>query len=116
MPNRSSERRAGMRDSRVLRAVFLAGAVADAVALLPMLLPSLATLLWGLRDASDSYRLAMRCGAGSTCPRRIDGGSTSRWPAPSSPFTSRTPASCTRGTTHIRRQREVTSDDELRHL
>ena len=63
MPDRSSERRANMRDTRVLRAVFLAGAVTDAVALLPMLLPSLATLLWRLRDASDSYQLAMRCGA-----------------------------------------------------
>jgi hypothetical protein len=52
-----------MREARVLRAVFLAGAVTDAVALLPMLLPSLATVLWGLRDASESYRLAMRCAA-----------------------------------------------------
>ena len=52
-----------MRETRVLRAVFLAGAVTDAVALLPMLLPSFATLLWGLRDASDSYQLAMRSGA-----------------------------------------------------
>jgi hypothetical protein len=63
MPDRSSERRAIVRDTRVLRGVFLAGAVTDAVALLPMLLPSLATLLWGLRNASDSYQLAMRCGA-----------------------------------------------------
>ena len=62
MADRSSERRE-MREARLIRAVFLAGAVTDAVALLPMLLPSLATLLWGLRDASDSYRLAMRCGA-----------------------------------------------------
>ena len=60
MPSRSSERRAGMREARVLRAVFLAGAVTDAVALLPMPLPSLARLLWGLHDVSDSYRLAMR--------------------------------------------------------
>ena len=63
MPNRSSERRAGMREARVLRAVFLAGAVTGAVALLPMLLPSFAALLWGLRDVSDSYQLAMRCAA-----------------------------------------------------
>jgi hypothetical protein len=63
MRDRSSERRAGMREARVLRAVFLAGAVTDAVALLPMLLPSFATLLWGLRDVSDSYQLAMRCAA-----------------------------------------------------
>ena len=46
MPDRSSERGANMREARVLRAVFLAGAVIDAVALLPMLLPSVATLLW----------------------------------------------------------------------
>jgi hypothetical protein len=63
MTDRSSGRRAIVRNTRVLRAVFLAGAVTDAAALLPMLLPSWATFLWGLRDASDSYRLAMRCGA-----------------------------------------------------
>ena len=28
-----------------------------------MLLPSLATVLWGLRDVSDGYQLAMRCAA-----------------------------------------------------
>ncbi len=63
MPDRSRERRANVRDTQVLRAVFLAGAVTDAVALLPMLLPSVATLLWGLHDISDSYQLAMRCAA-----------------------------------------------------
>jgi hypothetical protein len=47
----------------MLRAVFLAGAVTDAVALLPMLLPSFATWLWGLREVSDGYQLAMRCAA-----------------------------------------------------
>jgi len=46
MPDKSHERRAILRETRVLRAVFLAGAVTDAVALLPMLLPSFATLLW----------------------------------------------------------------------
>ena len=50
MPDRSSERAANMREVRLLRAVFLAGAVTDAVALLPMLLPSFAALLWGLRE------------------------------------------------------------------
>ncbi len=63
MPDRSRERRANVRDTQVLRAVFLAGAVTDAVALLPMLFPSLATVLWGLRDISDGYQLAMRCAA-----------------------------------------------------
>ena len=62
MADRSSERRE-MREARLIRVVFLAGAVTDAVALLPMLLPSLATLLWGLRDVSHSYQLAMRCAA-----------------------------------------------------
>jgi hypothetical protein len=52
-----------MHEARVLRAAFLAGAVTDAIAPLPMLLPSFATLLWGLRDVSDSYQLAMRCAA-----------------------------------------------------
>ncbi len=52
-----------MREPRVLRAVFLAGAVTDAVALLPMLLPSFAALPWGLRDISDGYQLAMKCAA-----------------------------------------------------
>jgi hypothetical protein len=60
MRDRSSERRAGMREARVLRAVFLAGAVTDAVALLPMLLPSFATLPWGLRDVSDRASCARR--------------------------------------------------------
>jgi hypothetical protein len=41
-----------MRETRMLRAVFLAGAVTDAVTLLPMLLPSFATLLWGLHDVA----------------------------------------------------------------
>ena len=63
MSDSSSESRTGMRETRVLRAAFLAGAVTDAVALLPMLLPSFATLLWGLRDVSDSYQLAMGCAA-----------------------------------------------------
>lgn len=63
MPDRSSERGATVREARVLRAVFLAGAITDAVALLPMLLPSFAASLWGLRDISDSYQLAMRCAA-----------------------------------------------------
>lgn len=63
MPDRSSERAANMREVRLLRAVLLAGAVTDAVALLPMLLPSFAALLWGLRDISNSSQLAMRCAA-----------------------------------------------------
>jgi hypothetical protein len=52
-----------MRDDRLLRIAFLIAAIADAVALLPMLFPPLANLLWGFRDASGSYRFAMGYGA-----------------------------------------------------
>jgi hypothetical protein len=48
---------------RLLRLAFLAGAVTDAGALLPMLFPRLANLLWGLRDVSGNYRFAMGYGA-----------------------------------------------------
>jgi hypothetical protein len=51
------------RESRLLRTAFLAGAVTDAGALLPMLVPSLAELLWGVRDTSGTYRFAMGYGA-----------------------------------------------------
>lgn len=44
-----------MPHARVLRVAFVAGAVTDAMALVPMLLPSVATALWGLRHVSDSY-------------------------------------------------------------
>ena len=63
MQNGSSEMRTEGREARVLRVAFVVGAVADAGALLPMLVPSLATLLWGLRDVSGSYRVAMGCAA-----------------------------------------------------
>ena len=49
--------------SGLLRIAFLTGAVADACALLPMLSPRLAALLWGLHDVPGSYRLAMGCSA-----------------------------------------------------
>jgi hypothetical protein len=48
---------------KVLRAAFLVGAVADALAVSPMLVPSLAKLLWGFEDVSGSYRFAMGYGA-----------------------------------------------------
>lgn len=44
---------------RLLRTAFLAGAVTDAFALVPMLVPSAASLLWGFDDRSGSYRFAM---------------------------------------------------------
>jgi len=63
MADSFSEMRTDPREPRVLRTAFLAGAVSDAMSLLPMLLPSLATRLWGLRDVSGSYQLAMGCAA-----------------------------------------------------
>ncbi len=48
---------------KILRTAFLAGAVTDALAILPMLVPQLAKLLWGFDDASGSYRFAMGYGA-----------------------------------------------------
>jgi hypothetical protein len=38
---------------------IFAGAVADALAILPMLVPSLAKFLWGIDAASGPYRSAM---------------------------------------------------------
>lgn len=48
-----------MTAERLLRFAFLTGAVADAMALLPLLSPRFAQLLWGLDDKSGSYRFAM---------------------------------------------------------
>ena len=53
MPNRE----------KVLRIAFLAGAVTDALALVPMLVPSVSKLLWGFHDVSGAYRFAMGYGA-----------------------------------------------------
>lgn len=50
-------------DERLLRIAFLAGAITDAAALLPMLIPELAGWVWGFRDVSGSYRFAMGYGA-----------------------------------------------------
>lgn len=52
-----------VREERLLRIAFLAGAITDGGALLPMLFPQLANLLWGVRDVSESYRFAMGYGA-----------------------------------------------------
>jgi len=52
------ERQAGL-----LRTAFLLGAVTDALALVPMLSPTMARLLWGFEDASGPYRFAMGYGA-----------------------------------------------------
>jgi hypothetical protein len=48
---------------RTLRIAFLAGAITDALAIVPMLMPSFAKLLWGFDDVSGAYRFAMRYGA-----------------------------------------------------
>jgi hypothetical protein len=47
----------------VLRVAFLAGAITDAAAILPMLAPPLAKLLWGFEDVAGPYRFAMGYGA-----------------------------------------------------
>ena len=51
---------------RLLRIAFLAGAVTDAAALLPMLFPQIAHLV-GIRDTSGIYRFAMGYGASLMC-------------------------------------------------
>jgi hypothetical protein len=48
---------------RLLRAAFLLGAVTDALAVVPMLSPSMASLLWGFEDRGGAYRFAMGYGA-----------------------------------------------------
>jgi hypothetical protein len=48
---------------RLLRCAFLAGAITDALALVPMIFPDMAAILWGFRDPSGSYRFAMGYGA-----------------------------------------------------
>jgi hypothetical protein len=51
------------RQTRLLRTAFLAGAVTDALALVPMLSPPMARLLWGFDAADGAYRFAMGYGA-----------------------------------------------------
>jgi hypothetical protein len=51
------------RREQLLRAAFLCGAVTDALAVVPMLFPPMATLLWGFDDQSGAYRFAMGYGA-----------------------------------------------------
>lgn len=47
------------RQARLLRRAFLLGAITDALALVPLLVPGMASLLWGFSDASGPYRFAM---------------------------------------------------------
>ena len=48
---------------KVLRVAFLVGAITDALAILPMLIPPLAKLLWGFEDVSGAYQFDMGYGA-----------------------------------------------------
>lgn len=47
-----------VRQARMLRIAFAVGAVTDALAVLPMLSPDMARLLWGFPNESGSYRFA----------------------------------------------------------
>jgi hypothetical protein len=51
------------RRTRLLRTAFLVGAVTDAAAVVPMLSPPVARLLWGFEDVGGPYRFAMGYGA-----------------------------------------------------
>lgn len=53
----------GSDQSRTLRWAFATGAVTDAVAVLVMLVPPAAGLLWGVPSDSAGYRFAMGYGA-----------------------------------------------------
>ena len=44
------------RRSTLLRRAFLAGAITDAFAVVPLLFPSMAQLLWGFDDVGGGYR------------------------------------------------------------
>jgi hypothetical protein len=48
---------------KILRVAFLVGAFTDALAILPMLVPALARLLWGFEDVTGAYQFAMGYGA-----------------------------------------------------
>ena len=50
-------------EEQLLRTAFVAGAVTDAGALVPMMLRPAARLLWGFDDPSGAYRFAMGYGA-----------------------------------------------------
>ncbi len=45
--------------ARLLRWAFLVGAVTDALAIVPMLVPEMALLLWGFENPTGSYQFAM---------------------------------------------------------
>ena len=47
------------RQEQLLRAAFLLGAITDALAVVPMLSPPMASLLWGFDEPTGPYRFAM---------------------------------------------------------
>ena len=47
----------------LLRAAYLAGALADALAIVPMLSPSAAALVWGIEESSPAFRFAANSAA-----------------------------------------------------
>jgi hypothetical protein len=51
------------KQERLLRVAFAAGAIADAIAVVPMVFPPVAALLWGFKDPTGPYRFAMGYGA-----------------------------------------------------
>jgi peptidoglycan/LPS O-acetylase OafA/YrhL len=51
------------RQAHLLRRAFLIGAITDGLALIPMLVPGMAGLLWGFTDTSGAYWFAMGYGA-----------------------------------------------------
>lgn len=52
-----------MRQEQLLRTAFVLGAVTDALAVVPMLVPRMAALLWGFEEPTGAYRFAMGYGA-----------------------------------------------------
>lgn len=51
------------RQEQLLKVAFLAGAATDALALVPMLIPPAARLMWGFDATGGAYRFAMGYGA-----------------------------------------------------
>jgi hypothetical protein len=51
------------RQERLLRTAFALGAVTDALAVVPMLVPPIAALLWGFEEQPGPYHFAMGYGA-----------------------------------------------------
>ena len=53
----------GNKQSQLLRVGFATGAIIDALAIWPMVIPALGKVLWGIEDVSGAYRFAMGYGA-----------------------------------------------------